>query len=1173
MKRAAAAIVALCIGAAWSTTAMALSITRTSSFAYDPGSGLITQQVVEPNTPSLRLETDTTYDAFGNKISVSTSGIDITTRTSTTTYDTRGQFVVTNANALGQTETLQFDPRYGQPTSHTGPNGLTTTWTYDSLGRKTLEVRADGTRTAYSYGTCNNCVGFSVYFVTATPLATDGATQNGPISTVYFDSLDREVGRDTQGFNGSTVRARRNYDNLGRVQQTSRPFFIGVTKQWTTNAYDVLGRLTMSTAPDLSVTQMAYHGLTVVQTNALNQTRTVTKNARGDVVQVTDALTNSMYYTHDPLGNLLSTTDAAGNTVTATYDTRGRKISSSDPDLGAWTYNYDTLGETVSQTDAKGQTTSISYDLLGRQLQRVEPTMTSAWVYDTAPMGIGKIASASIIAGAGAGYQRSYSYDQFGRLAQDASVINGTTYAFSGTYDANGHLSTVHYPSGSSVQYSYNPLGYSSQLTDAVAGQTLWTLNALDAEQHITQETAGNGVVTTQSFDTPTGRLLTIGAAVAGNSNNAVQNLSYTYDVLGNVLSRTDFNENVAESFTYDVLNRLTQSSIASNISPIKTFSYNAIGNLITKSDVGTYTYPASGSPLPHAVTGVSGGAITTSFTYDGNGNQTSGNGRTVTWTSYNKPESITQGTQSVSFLDGPDHQRFMMTKSPGASTIYLKSFGVQTELVGVAWVDFFSVGNVLVAQRTANASNGQLIAMRYIHTDNLGSISVLTDQNGNVAQQLSYDPWGKTRMPNGADGQPPASQTNLGFTGQEEVPVGGLVHLNGRVYDPLFGRMISADPTVPDPSNPQAWNRYSYVGNDPLTFTDPSGFSWLSSFFSGTASFFRGFFSNPLVRSIAQIAITAALSAVVPGAGTALAPFLAAAGGAAIVTGLSGGKLVDIVKASIIAGVTAVAFYGVGEATGHTPAFGSAQYVENVAGHAAVGCLSAVASGGECGPGALAAGAGAGVAPFAVHAGFFGGAAISGVVGGLAAIAGGGKFENGAVTAAFGYMFNAEGDKADAAVVSILTGFGTAMQANNGALGYAINAMAAAADLTAMPLLPEAGIASESGIAGASPPTTDFVVTRSGDVIPVPEGATGPNLANNGRGVQYNGGSGGNGLADNVTDVRIMDPKTQNPTGYVNYGSAQSNGGWQSVNPYSGQSIPPSSPWWHIPINAGNVP
>jgi hypothetical protein len=82
-------------------------------------------------------------------------------------------------------------------------------------------------------------------------------------------------------------------------------------------------------------------------------------------------------------------------------------------------------------------------------------------------------------------------------------------------------------------------------------------------------------------------------------------------------------------------------------------------------------------------------------------------------------------------------------------------------------------------------------------------------------------------------------------------------VHLNGRVYDPFLGRMLSADPVVPDAGNPKAWNRYSYVANDPLAFTDPSGYSWLSQFFRSPAAFFQ---QHPLLRSIFQIGVTAAL-------------------------------------------------------------------------------------------------------------------------------------------------------------------------------------------------------------------------------------------------------------------------------------------------------------------------
>jgi hypothetical protein len=75
-------------------------------------------------------------------------------------------------------------------------------------------------------------------------------------------------------------------------------------------------------------------------------------------------------------------------------------------------------------------------------------------------------------------------------------------------------------------------------------------------------------------------------------------------------------------------------------------------------------------------------------------------------------------------------------------------------------------------------------IVTRYFHTDNLGSIAVITDESGAVVERDSYDAWGKRRFPNGADDPAGSieSQTTRGFTGQEELADVGLVHLNGRV-------------------------------------------------------------------------------------------------------------------------------------------------------------------------------------------------------------------------------------------------------------------------------------------------------------------------------------------------------------------------------------------------------
>jgi RHS repeat-associated protein len=1024
--------VLLTLGAMWSGAASAQSSgTRSSGFAYDPASGLLTQEVIEPGTPSLRLQTDYVYDAFGNKTSATVSGIDIASRGATTTYDAQGRFATSATNALGQSESWQYDPRFGLPTSHTGPNGLTTTWSYDGFGRKILEVRADGTRSQFVYSFCSgvnggtaSCPAGAVRLNQANSFAPDGTTQNAPNVIVYFDSLEREVARDTQGFDGSVVRGSKQYDSLGRVLKVSRPYFVsGGTPQWTTYSYDTLGRATTVTMPDASTVQNAYHGLTTSETNALNQTRTVTKSSQGDVVSVTDALGQTMLYAYDPFGKLIQTTDAVTNIVTASYDTRGRKIASSDPDLGAWSYTYNVLGELKSQTDAKGQTSTVNYDLLSRPLQRVELDMTSVWVYDTAANGIGKLASASITAGPTAGYQRNIGYDALGRPTQVATTIDGTAYTMAAAYDGNGRLNQVTYPSGFVASYGYNSLGYANQLSGGGA-QTFWTASGMDAEQHLTQQTSGNGIATTRSFSATNGRLLSI----TSGPGNAVQSSSYTYDLLGNPLSRTDDTANLSESFTYDPLNRLLTATVSANVAPVKAFTYNSIGNMLSKSDLGTYNYAPPGSPLPHAVMSISGSTLSTTFSYDPNGNQTAGLGRSITWTSYNMPASITQGTRTISFQHDVDHQRVKQVSQDG-TTLYINAFGVSAELFGAGtgaarWTDYLSVGNAKVGMRVTNLA-ARTVSTRYFHTDHLGSVSVITDENGLVVERLSYDAWGKRRFPNGADDPSGsiASQTSRGFTGHEELDTVALVHMNGRVYDPLVGRMISADPTVPDPMNAQAWNRYSYVGNDPLAFTDPSGFSWLSDVFHDIVNAISSLFNAvPILRSIAQLVITAVLSPFV-------GPFVAAAAGAAIITGLSGGNLGQMLRAGAIAAATAFAFNVVGAATNAVagqgfdlsaahiqPQFGTDAYAFNVAGHAAVGCLSSVASGGSCGSGAAAAAAGAAATPLVNTAfpnprgnagDFIGGTAASGVVGGLASVAGGGKFENGAITGAFGYMYN----------------------------------------------------------------------------------------------------------------------------------------------------------------------
>jgi RHS repeat-associated protein len=140
-----------------------------------------------------------------------------------------------------------------------------------------------------------------------------------------------------------------------------------------------------------------------------------------------------------------------------------------------------------------------------------------------------------------------------------------------------------------------------------------------------------------------------------------------------------------------------------------------------------------------------------------------------------------------------------------------------------------------LVAAANPATANTSLASLRYLHHDHLGSVAAVTDgTTGTVIERLAFDPWGKRRNVNGQADVTDAlvgQTTDRGYTEHEHLDEMGLIHMNGRVYDPLVGRMMSADPTIPNPYGLQSFNRYAYVYNNPLKLVDPSGFEpWGSS-------------------------------------------------------------------------------------------------------------------------------------------------------------------------------------------------------------------------------------------------------------------------------------------------------------------------------------------------------
>jgi hypothetical protein len=148
------------------------------------------------------------------------------------------------------------------------------------------------------------------------------------------------------------------------------------------------------------------------------------------------------------------------------------------------------------------------------------------------------------------------------------------------------------------------------------------------------------------------------------------------------------------------------------------------------------------------------------------------------------------QGSSTLFFADDVDHQRFKQTAPRGHHALLQRLRGAcgAVLLRGLA-VDRLSHGRRR-HDRDAGAAHDESVSTRYFHTDHLGSIAVITNETGAVVERDSHDAWGKRRFATGADDPTGSitSQTIRGLTGQEELADVGLVHLNGRVYDPWSG-------------------------------------------------------------------------------------------------------------------------------------------------------------------------------------------------------------------------------------------------------------------------------------------------------------------------------------------------------------------------------------------------
>ncbi len=288
-----------------------------------------------------------------------------------------------------------------------------------------------------------------------------------------------------------------------------------------------------------------------------------------------------------------------------------------------------------------------------------------------------------------------------------------------------------------------------------------------------------------------------------------------------------------------------------------------------------------------------------------------------------------------------------------------------------------------------------------------------MLDAVGNVLARESFTAFGARRgsnwqgVPSTADYTTFSSTTRQGFTGQEMLDSVGLVHMNGRVYDPTLGRFLSADTVIQTLGSSQAINPYAYAWNDPLKYIDPSGHSLLGDIVGAIVGAVLAYFTFGAAYAFLA-------SEYVVGAGVyagALAGFVGGFVGAYISTGSLSAALTAGLVAGVVGGLTA----GIGQkvSSGNwTPA-------EGVIARVGVGCASAAASGGNCGKGALSAGFAIAAQPLIIKFPSFGQwskaaeSVEAGLIGGEAARLAGGKFEDGFSTAAVQYLVGPQSQQA----------------------------------------------------------------------------------------------------------------------------------------------------------------
>lgn len=600
---------------------------------------------------------------------------------------------------------------------------------------------------------------------------------------------------------------------------------------------------------------------------------TATYDAHGRQTSLNDPDKGNWTYVNNALGHVVKQVDAKLTETRTTFDRLGRQLtrqtreaSSGPVETADWYYYDASTNDTLHLVAKVAPTDAQPGGWIGAP-QRDELRVTGAPGYAIT----GKAQTSD------PDTSTTIYYDPKGRPAITLTTADAKWFYTYTTYDSQyPRVKQVrHYwrPPGHELasdlpylwkdwgyNYSYDGRSYLTEVSDT-AGRTWWSNPTYDHLDRVTSVKKGEITWTNRGYRAEDGVLTSIRTGTAASPEN-IQNLSFNFDGLGNLTSRS--NGSRTENLTYDNLNRLTNSWQGA-------ITYFDNGNIRRKADVGgtqattDYGYSAT---RPHAVTSAWGYTMD----YDANGNvisrAKSGESWDFRYAGFDKPRWMAKiaGSQVTGseFLYNANRSRVLHLEfdqmAGGAPSHYTRKrvygFVGNFELnygnaagAGVAadWklgtIRIYVPGpdgNIGTMEFKANASFSDPEKQYVYHYDHLGSIEVITHRESSViavesdtglASRFSYDAWGQRRNTQTWSGPPPpdsrggaSAVSPRGYTGHEMLDDLGLVHMNGRIYDPLIGRFLSADTVVDGPWDLQGYNRYSYVKNRPLSLTDPTG-------------------------------------------------------------------------------------------------------------------------------------------------------------------------------------------------------------------------------------------------------------------------------------------------------------------------------------------------------------